>query len=227
MARFFPSIDHEILLAILGRTLKDDKVVRLIGRILENGLGILDTPPVWFPGDGLLGPLRPKALPLGNMTSQFWANVYLNELDQHVKRVMKVKAYLRYADDSLLFASDKEQLRTWKTEVIERLASLRLSPKPGSFQVYPVRHGIEFLGFRVYPDHRRLLAHNVSKARLRLRRLSFLYRQGLVSVREVSASVQAWVAHARHGDTWGLRRSVLREFQGIRDHERIPDIREN
>ena len=230
VARFFPTVDHQILLEILGRTIADARTMALVSVILENGLGILDeeAPTAWFPGDDLLGPLRPKGLPIGNLTSQFWANVLLNELDQHVKRVLEVRGYLRYTDDFLLFGQSKAQLWEWRHQVISFLASLRLSPNGRSFRVFPVTQGIEFLGFRVYPDHRRLLAANVRRSRLRLRRLSRLFAQRRIPVERVSASVLAWVAHASHADTRGLRRSVLREFVGKRAaHARIPDLHQD
>jgi len=215
VAKFFPSVDHEILLGVLARTIRCDRTMELIRRILASGVGILDdqAPRVWFPGDDLFTVLRPKGLPIGNLTSQFWANVYLNELDQHVKRDLKVKGYLRYADDFLLFADRKDALWDLRTRVIRCLATLRLSPNPKSFQVQPVAAGIEFLGFRIYPDHRRLLPRNVRLARKRLRRLAGMYAARQIDAADVTRSVQAWLTHAAHGDTWGLRRSVLKEFR--------------
>jgi retron-type reverse transcriptase len=230
VARFFPSVDHEVLRGILGRALRDERTLGLIDRILRNGLGILDEQAlqVWFPGDDLLAPLRPRGLPIGNLTSQFWANVYLNELDQYVKRELKVDGYVRYADDFLLFGERKAGLWEQRARVIQFLAGLRLSPNHHSFQVFPVRAGIDFLGFRVYPDHRRLLPRTVRLARQRMRRLSRLYSAGEVQAARVSASVLGWVAHASHGDTWGLRRSVLKEFQGKRTaHARVTHLRKN
>jgi len=88
VVKFFPSVDYDILLGLLARHVADPPVLRLAARILESGAGVLDgeVEPAWFPGDDLFSPLRPKGLPIGNLTSQFWANVYLNELDQFVKR---------------------------------------------------------------------------------------------------------------------------------------------
>jgi len=228
--KFFPSIDHEILAGILGRTVRDRRVMALMRRILENGRGILDdeAPQAWFPGDDLFAVLRPKGLPIGNLTSQLWANVYLNELDHFLKRRLGVRAYVRYADDFLIFGESKAHLWHTRREVVAFLADLRLTPNPRSFQVFPVRRGIDFLGFRVYPDHRRLLRANVRRARVRMRRLDRLYERGVVNVEHVTARVLGWVAHARHGDTWGLRRSVLSEFHGRRARrERVAHLHQD
>jgi hypothetical protein len=230
IAKFFPTVDHEILLEILGRTIRDPRVMNLAKLILDTGIGILDeeAPRAFFPGDDLFAVLRPRGLPIGNLTSQFWANVYLNELDQFVKRELKVAAYLRYADDSLLFGEDKATLWARSDAVIEFLQTLRLLPNPKSFVVRPMRAGIDFLGFRVYPDHRRLLSHNVRAARHRLRLLGRLYSEGRITAERVRASVRAWIAHAKHADSWGLRRAVLREFRGKRVRRgRIANLRQD
>jgi hypothetical protein len=113
-------------------------------------------------------------------------------------------------------------------QIIEFLQTLRLLPNPKSFAVRPMRAGIEFLAFRVYPDHRRLLARNVQAARRRMRRLSRLFAEGKIKAEQVRVSIRAWIAHARHADSWGLRRAVLREFRGKRvRHGRIADLHQN
>jgi len=117
--QFFPSIDHAALRRILGRVIADHDVMWLVDRILESGMGVLSEQydMVYFPGDDLLAACRPRGLPIGNLTSQFWANCYLNELDQFVKRELKCRAYLRYVDDFLLFAEDKPTLWRWWEDI--------------------------------------------------------------------------------------------------------------
>jgi hypothetical protein len=108
--QFFPSIDHAILRDLLGRKIADPDVLWLIDRVLESGEGVLSEAydMEWFPGDDLLAVLRPRGLPIGNLTSQFclhlgrrhrWANCYLNPFDHFVKRELKCPAYVRYVDD--------------------------------------------------------------------------------------------------------------------------------
>jgi RNA-directed DNA polymerase len=209
--RFFPSVDHAILRARLARHIPDDDVMWLIDRILESGGGVLDEEyeMSWFAGDDLMAALRPRGLPIGNLTSQFWANVYLDDLDQFVKRRLRCPAYLRYVDDSLLFADDKSTLWEWREAVIERSAGLRLTLHERRAQVYPVDEGIPFLGFRVYPDHRRLKSARGHAFRRRLKPMVRRCRAGELPSVRLTATVQGWVAHAAHGDTWGLRRAVL------------------
>ena len=156
----------------------------------------------YFPGDDLFTPSsRRRGLPIGNLTSQFWANVYLDPFDHFVKDECGVKGYVRYVDDFLLFADDKAELHRLQERCRDKLASLRLLLHPRKTRVYPVSEGIPFPGFRVWPTHRRLLPASVKRARRRLMRLETL--AGAV------VSVRAWIAHARHGDTHGLRRALL------------------
>ncbi|MFN8483789.1 MAG: reverse transcriptase domain-containing protein [Anaerolineae bacterium] len=209
--QYFPSIDHTILRAILAHKIADRRVMWLVDTILAGGSGVLDTEytMTWFPGDDLLAATRPRGLPIGNLTSQFWANVYLNELDQFIKRELHCRAYLRYVDDFLLFHDDLGQVHAWREAVIERLASLRLKLHEGRAQPRPVTEGVSFLGFMVFPTHRRLRRHKVIYARRHLKRLLFEYAAGTLSLDQLHMHVQGWVNHARYGDTWGLRRAVL------------------
>ena len=210
---FFPSIDHACLRGILARKLADPDLLWLIDAILDSGTEVLrdEYTPVYFPGDDLFALSRPRGLPIGNLTSQFWANVYLNELDQLVKRVLRCPAYVRYVDDLLLFADDKRLLWRWKDAIRDKLAELRLTLHERSSTVYPVATGIPFLGFRVYPDHRRLKRRNGVAFARRLRRYRTAVAAGELDFAAFRERVGGWIAHAGHGDTWGLRRALLHE----------------
>jgi retron-type reverse transcriptase len=213
--QFFPAVDHAILLDILGRTLADVQVMKLVTRIVAGGAGVqaAEYEMIYFPGDDLFAVNRPRGLPIGNLTSQFWANVYLNGLDHFVKRELKCRGYVRYVDDLLLFADDKATLHIWRKEVMARLAELRLTVHENSAQPRPCRIGLPFLGFQVFADHRRLKRRNVVQARRRLRALRHAYRLGQIGPRQARVRVQSWLSHAAHADTWGLRRAVLRDFK--------------
>jgi retron-type reverse transcriptase len=210
LRQFFPSIDHTILRRILARKIKDGGVLWLIDQILESGQGVLseEYDPVCFPGDDLWAVLRPRGLPIGNLTSQFWGNVYLNPFDHFVQRELRCGAYLRYVDDFLLFADEKATLWRWKEAIKRRLQQLRLTLHRGAHP-RPVMEGIPFLGFVLYPDRRRLKRRKGIHFRQRLRKLITQYQQGQIPLEQVSASVQGWVNHTRYGNTVGLRRAVL------------------
>lgn len=209
--QFFPSIDLTLLSAEFARLIKDDGVLWLCDKILQSGIGVLqdEYEMVYFPGDDLLAANRPRGLPIGNLTSQFWANVYLNNFDHFVKRELKCPAYLRYVDDFLIFGDDRRALLDWRQAIIDRMAALRLTLHEERAQVFPTETGIPFLGFRVYPEHRRVKRRKVVHFRRKLRRQLEEYSTGGVSLSKLNASLQGWVNHVRYGDTWGLRRAVL------------------
>jgi hypothetical protein len=173
---------------------------------------------VHFPGDdpsrgsgqGLFAALRPRGLPIGNLTSQFWANVYLNPFDHYVKRQLRVKGYLRYVDDLLFFADSKSALWEWKAAIEQRMAHLRLTVHPGTHP-RPVGEGYPFLGFTIYPQKRRLKRRKGLYYKRKLRALLLAYQAGELPLEQVTASVQGWANHARYGNTVGLRKAIFQD----------------
>lgn len=209
--QFFPAIDHELLLAALQRVVVDPALLWLCQQIMQSGVGVLAEAydMVYFRGDDLFAVNRPRGLPIGNLTSQFWANVYLNGLDHFVKRELKCPAYLRYVDDFLLFGNDKATLHDWRTAVIDYLATLRLTLHENRCQTAPVTNGIPFLGFRLYPHQRRLKQRKGFAYLRRLRTLLAAYHAGEIKLDQVNASVQGWVNHTRFANSYQLRRQTL------------------
>jgi len=211
LEHFFPNMDHAILKAQLAHIIADPAALWLAGHILDSGAYIHAGEYVlrYFRGDDLFAANRLHGLPIGNLTSQFWANVYLNPLDHFVKRQLKCPAYVRYVDDFLLFANDKASLHRWKQTIIEFAATLRLTLHERESVVFPTAAGIPFLGWRVYPDHRRLKRRNGVAFQRRFARLLRSFADGQIEWERVGASVNGWVAHVAHGQTWGLRRALL------------------
>jgi retron-type reverse transcriptase len=209
--QFFPSIDHAILRDILDKTVGDGRTLKLCERIITSGTGILDEEyeMTYFPNDDLLAASRPRGLPIGNLTSQFWANVYLGELDQFIKRELRVTAYIRYVDDFLFFADDKKNLAEWREAIVQFLICLRLTIHTNTSQPRPVKDGIPFLGFIVFSDHRRLKPRKGYAFRRHLRTMHMQYRADELPRAKMDASVCAWVGHVQHGNTYGLRQAVL------------------
>ncbi|MEM6866796.1 MAG: RNA-directed DNA polymerase [Cyanobacteria bacterium P01_C01_bin.121] len=217
--KYFPSIDHEILKAALRRKLKCPDTLWLIDTIIDGsnaqGEGL-----EYFPTDDLLTPLqRRKGLPIGNLTSQFFANVYLNEFDHFVKEQLKARKYLRYVDDFALFADDRAFLVDARQVITEYLMDLRLRLHPIKTQLFETCHGANFVGFRVLPDRIRVRNDNLQRARKRCRQLQQDYAQGDVSLKDVVQRLQSWEAHLLHGDTYRLRRKFFDDFVFSRSQE--------
>jgi RNA-directed DNA polymerase len=214
IVKHFPSIDHAILMHILGKYLPDWGVLALASDIIASGDGVdvQTLAPARFEGDDLLAACRPRGLPIGNLTSQFWSNCYLHLLDLFIKRALGCRAYIRYVDDMALFADSKAELWRWKRSIVDFLAGLRLILHEHQAQAMPVRAGFPWLGFVIYPTHRRVKGRKVVQATRRLADRFEAWRTGRISFGEFDASVQGWVNHVRYADTWGLREHVIGRF---------------
>jgi len=211
IVQHFPSIDHLILRERIAEVVREHEIMGLIDLILQSGAGVLtkEYDMVYFPGDDLWAIDRPRGLPIGNLTSQFWSNVYMNQLDWFVISDLGCQSYLRYVDDCALFSDNKRRFWQWKNDIARFLHTMRLTNHENSAQVQPVTHGIPWLGFVVFPAHRRLKRRNIINFRQRLQRNLNCYKRGKITFAEFDASVQGWINHVRYGDTWGLRKAFL------------------
>jgi retron-type reverse transcriptase len=207
--KYFPSIDHQILKILLRRKIKCLNTLWLIDTIIDNSNEQLATIE-YFEGDDLLTPVqRRRGLPIGNLTSQFFANFYLNGFDHFIQEHLKAKKYLRYVDDFALFSDDWGFLTEAQWAVEEYLAQLRLKIHPVKSQLIETKHGANFLGFRVFPDRIRVRTENLRRAKRRLRKMKRDYICDKMTADKVSQSIQSWFAHLEHGDTWRLRQQIF------------------
>jgi retron-type reverse transcriptase len=207
--KYFPSIDHPILKTLIRRQIKCPDTLWLIDTIIDASNE--QFPAIaHFPGDDILTPLtRRRGLPIGNLTSQFFANVYLNGLDHFVKETLKVKKYLRYVDDFALFSEDRIFLVDTRQAIEAYLADLRLKIHPIKSQIFATCKGANFMGFRVLPDRLRVRTENLRRSRRRLRQLQDRYANREIQLSDVVQSLQSWEAHLKHGDTWQLRQQIF------------------
>jgi retron-type reverse transcriptase len=209
--KFFPSIDHEVLKGLLARKVKDPDVLWLAGRIVDHSNPQEDVQD-WFPGDDLFVPAeRRRGLPIGNQTSQFFANVYLDPLDHLAKDTLRVGGYVRYVDDFVAFADAKKQLAAVRDVGSDFLAGLRLRLHPTKHVVFPTRQGLPFLGYRVWRSHLGLARANVFRFRRHLRLLQRQYARNQVTLDDARSRILSWIGHARQADTYRLRERLLDE----------------
>lgn len=221
IAKYFPSIDHEILVSLLERKIRDPQVLWLM-RLIVAASNEQEFVCRHFEGDDLFSPLaRRRGIPIGNLTSQFFANVYLNGFDHFVKEHLRCEAYLRYCDDFVVFAQDKRSLWAVKQAMDNYLAGLRLMLHPRKCQVIPTSVGVDFLGYRIFPSHRRLRATTAKRAIRRLRAKVWACAQGILPVDRWCQSWASLLGHAQHADTYGLRRVVAQDL-AMRWGSRVP-----
>ncbi len=209
---YFPSIDHQLLLAQLERRIACRPTLWLLRAILANGASAgpaIDA----FPGDDLLTPLqRPRGLPIGNLTSQFLANLHLDPIDHRLRSLTGVRAYLRYVDDLSLFADHPETLRHSLTVLRTELHALRLRLHPSKTQIRRTATGASFVGFHLIGGRIRLRNHSLLRIRRGLRRHSRNLPQGRISAARARASALSWDAHLAHGHTLLLRRQLFAPY---------------
>jgi retron-type reverse transcriptase len=196
IVQYFASIDHRVLLNILAQKMRDARVMKLVELIVHS----------WRPEEG-------RGVPIGNLTSQLFANLYLNELDSFVKFRLRRRHYLRYMDDFLLFGDTKEDL--WDCERhIRRFLNerLRLSLHQRKTLVYPCESGVPWLGFCVDAHYRRISPANVRRFLRRVKLFKRRYVRGDIPFNELPQAVRRWINHARHGDTYCLRKRLFRSL---------------
>lgn len=220
--KYFPSIDHEILKTFIRRKIKCRQTLWLIETIIDAS-NEQESVHHHFPGDDLFAPYeRRRGLPIGNLTSQFFANVYLNGFDHFVREELKVRCYVRYVDDFALFGNDREFLREARLLIEARLAKIRLRIHPVKSQLFETRHGANFVGFRVLPDRLRVRYENLRRARRRMRLLKTRYRDGEIGFSKLTECIRSWIAHLEHGDTWQLRREIFSAIAFVKTKPYFP-----
>ncbi len=161
----------------------------------------------YFPGDDLFTPLRRrKGLPIGNLTSQIFANVYLSPFDHFVKEVLRCPAYLRYVDDFVLFEDNKAILWDWLEQMIVFLQNYRLQLNLNRCDIFPAKTGRRFLGQVVSITNRRLPGANVRAFRKRLR----TWQEHPPENRQ--QRIGSWLGHAKQADAQGLLKTMNLNF---------------
>lgn len=207
VSKYFYRVDHDVLVGILRRLIADKDLLWLLETIIrcEHIKFGVDLDDSGFTGVRVPG----VGMPIGNLTSQMFANLYLNELDQFVKHDLHVKRYMRYMDDSLILHRDKAYLREIKQEIQTFLAErLRLTLN-GKSCIRTIDQGIDWVGYRIWSTHKKLRKSTARKMRRRLKYLQRAYTWGEVGFEDVNASVQSYLGLLKHCNSYNLRRKLM------------------
>ena len=192
---YFETVNHNKLIELICGKIKDRELLFLINNILKN----------YSPKQEGVG------MPLGNLTSQFFANVYLNELDQFVKHELKTKYYIRYVDDFVILHNDKSLLYYYKDRINEFLKTkLLIELSLNKSKIKPLNRGIEFLGFRNFYYHKILRERNIRKIYRKLCNLKNNYDHKIIDYDRVCEVFQGWMAYARNANTYKLRQKIIK-----------------
>lgn len=186
---YFQSINHEILKAEIRKVIKDAGALVLIDRIIDHNGQMPD-------GVGI---------PVGNLTSQLFANIYLNKLDQYIKHTLGAKDYMRYMDDFIILSPDKEQLRHWLADIERFLRDelkLELNPKT---TILSVKNGIDFVGYKHRATHRKVRPDSVKRIKKTIKK----YESGKITKEQLQKSIASWTGHAGHADSYNLQKKII------------------
>lgn len=196
ISKYFYSIDHDILKRQIQKLIQDKDILNLCNLIIDSTEG--------------------KGLPIGNQTSQSFALLYLNDLDHLIKDKMGIKYYGRYMDDFYIIMPEKEKLKKMLEIVKQEVEKLGLSLNPKT-QIFPLKNGIDFLGFHSYLTEsgkivKKIRRNSKNNAKRRLRKLLLMRKNGKISKEKVLQSYDCWMNHAKHGNTYHLRKNIEEEF---------------
>jgi len=200
--KFFDSISHEVLMRTLERSVRDPAVLTVLRRIVASYASGITAP----------GLHEPHGIPIGNLTSQWFANIVASRIDHFAKQTLGCRRYLRYMDNILFLSDDKDELWEYRKRLEGFLWGLGLLLNPKT-TIAPTAQGVPFLGLRVFPDHRRVLRPNVVRGRRRLRGSLRALSAGDADRENVAASTGSWIAHLRHADTYRLRIALAAEYE--------------
>jgi retron-type reverse transcriptase len=216
LRKYFPSIDHGLLKAAFRRLIKDSKVLWLMDLIVDCS-NEQEPVPAWFAGDDLLAPAaRRRGLPIGNLTSQWFANWMLNGLDHFITSGLGLGAYVRYCDDFILLDNDPAKLKDAVGKIRERLAAMRLRLHEDRLAVKRVEAGLTFVGYRVRPTHRFVRKANIRSFRRRVRWMRRAYAGRRIDWPDIKPRLDSWMGHARQADSERLLARLSRDWVFVR-----------
>lgn len=189
--KFYPSIDHDVLFSIVSRKIKCARTLFLVENIIRS-----------FDGG--------KNTPIGNYTSQWFGNLYMNELDTKMKHMHKVKSYVRYCDDFIMFDDCKKKLQSLKTW-IEHYIGVSLQLVFSKSSIFPVSQGVDFLGYRHFPEKILLRKSTAKRVIKRMRNLPNLLLKGIINIQQYQSSIastRGWLKWANTHNL-GLRLDII------------------
>jgi len=213
ISKYFYRISHRILKKILRKKIDDDRLLYLLFGIID-----CDHRPFGLPRGKSPGEVKPEemlydvGMPIGNLMSQTFANLYLDVLDQYCKRVLGIDKYIRYMDDVIILGDSKEKLWAWRNSIDQFLLSeleLDLNKKTC---IRPIRDGIEFVGYRIFPTHVVLRKQTTLHIKRSLKKVQEQYHDYEITMEDAFASLQSYLGMFCHCDSHSLQEKILEEF---------------
>lgn len=220
ISKYFYRVNHAILLDILSKKIGDDDLMWLLEKII-NSEDVAFGLPAGMEADQCPEEERlfDTGMPIGNLTSQLFANIYLNELDQYAKHELRLRYYIRYMDDIIILSDDKKHLHEVKESIeifLKEKLGLDLNNKTA---IRPISTGIEFVGFRMWATHRRLKKKTLKKMKRRIKTLQKVYSEGSIGFDKVNSSMQSYFGIMEHFNSFRFKTKLLNECVFSRNEE--------
>lgn len=190
VTKYFKNIDKRILWDILKRKIKDRKLLWLTREILLSSSSLV-------------------GLPIGNYTSQMFANIYLNEVDQYAKHQLKCNYYFRYMDDIVILCENKQIAKTWLNEIscfLEKHLKLTLNSKT---RIFKDKQGVNFCGYQIHENRLRIRPSSKKRMKRKLKKYTTLLKKGKMGLSDIQKSIAGWLGYVVHADSYGLRKSMF------------------
>ena len=210
--KYFFSIDHEILLDKLKKKISDKKLLELIKLLLDTH----DSGEEYymgFKGDSLFEYARKKGLPIGNLTSQLFANFYLNEIDRLICEKLKIKSFVRYMDDIIIFSDSKNELVSAFREIENTLESFRLKLNDNKSMIINLKNGLSYLGFHIYRNRVKILRSNLYRFIYRMKKYARFLKEGQIQLESILMSLNAWLGFIGKDKCIGLINNILNRIK--------------
>lgn len=196
VSKYYPSINHDKLSSLLKKHINDERLLQLLQVIIDSTDSGTEYDYL-FPADSYFHTKGRRGIPIGNLTSQLFANIYLHEADMYAKQTLKIRCYVRYMDDILFFHEDKAQIRKWQQQLINFLyEELYLTVNPRKVRIYPANHGVTFVGYIIYPFNIRLRGSSVRRFNRRYNKQLKQLTREKANPDDIKSSLKSWQAHA-------------------------------
>lgn len=230
ISKYFYRVDHAVLLNILRKRIKDERLMGLLAVIINSEEQAFGLPAGVAPDDCPEEEwLYEVGMPIGNLTSQLFANVYLNELDQHCKHDLRLHYYIRYMDDIIILHNDKRQLQEIKVDIENFLFEVLHLSLNSKTAIRPTRLGIDFVGYRIFSTHRILKKQTARRIIRNVTRMSKELSDGTLTREEFMRSASSYNGILQHCNSYGLRRKLNEIYKSRREdknaeQERIDQV---
>ncbi len=199
--KFFDTMDHDVLFSILKKKIRDENALWLLNEVIESFAS---------PHSNLL---ERKGVPIGNLTSQLFANIYMNEFDQFVKHRLKVKNYVRYTDDFAIIASDSDYLKNLIDPISVFIENgLRIKLHPNKVSIRKFHQGIDFLGYIIFPHHRLVRTRTRKRFFSKIQRKIEEFQRGYIKEKTLENSIKSYLGVLSHANAYLLSEKLRNQF---------------